>query len=87
MTERQRFEAWYAREDARWLNTTDAAFMAWCAAIAAEREDCAMDVWMLRQQYENDPDDDGVIHWLQEAEAAIRKRSNEVTRNDWRYKS
>jgi len=31
---REAFERWYATTDARWWNTSDAAFAAWQAAIA-----------------------------------------------------
>lgn len=36
------------------------------------RHEAAMAAWWLKQQYIGDPDDDGVVHWLSEAEAAIR---------------
>ena len=41
---------------------------------AEERARCAMECWYLVQKYQNDPDDDGVEHWLREAENAIRAR-------------
>jgi hypothetical protein len=43
--ERAAFERWYATTDARWWNTSDAAFAAWRAAVAAERERCAVAAW------------------------------------------
>ena len=42
--------------------------------LAAERDMCAMECWHLAHKYLNDPDDDGVEHWLREAESAIRAR-------------
>ena len=41
-------------------------------ARAEERRRAAMAVWIKRQEFEANPDDDGVIHWLMEAERAIR---------------
>lgn len=41
MTDREQFEAWYATTDARFWNTSDAAFAAWRAAVKVEREACA----------------------------------------------
>lgn len=48
------------------------------AAVIAERDRCAMECWYLVQQYLNDPDDDGVEHWLRQAEQAIRARGPNV---------
>jgi hypothetical protein len=36
--DRTAFERWYTSTDARYWNTSDAAYGAWCAALEAERE-------------------------------------------------
>lgn len=74
------------REDAAQLETVEAPAkpLYTAAALSAAREsgrregrremrhEAAMEAWMLAQKFAADPDDDGVEHWLREAEAAIR---------------
>jgi len=46
--------------------------------IAAERHDCEIAVWLVRQEATKpDAPDEGVSGWLQEAEDRIRARSND----------
>lgn len=51
----------------------DAKWEAWGRACAeAMRERCAMNVWLLLQEYLGEPNDDGPDFWLRMAENAIR---------------
>ena len=71
--ERDAFERWYATSEARWWNTSDAAFAAWCAARAG----CAnvardlRDAWM-QEHGADSPYDAGRCTALANVEDAIR---------------
>ena len=65
-------QAWPAGGPHRAVQMVDSAHVT--DLLAAERDMCAMECWHLAHKYMSDPDDDGVEHWLREAESAIRAR-------------
>jgi hypothetical protein len=74
--ERAAFERWYASTDARYWNTSDAAYAAWCAAAEAERERICAAI-----KAEDDHCADG--DYMLDSNDCIKVARGEWVRPDW----